>query len=58
LLLCGVFDGWCRRVRSAGYSIGVIAIAATATPRLWLLRIGWRRGGLLHPDYDPGRALH
>ena len=52
------FDGWCRKVRSTashtGYSADDIAIAATATPRVWLLRVGWRRGGLLHPDHCPG----
>ena len=48
------FDGWSREVSSSGF----IALAATVTPRVWLLRIGWRRGGLLHPDHCPGRALH
>jgi REP element-mobilizing transposase RayT len=50
------FDGWCREVRVTGYSGDDVAIAATATPRVWLLRIGWRRGGLLHPDHCPGSA--
>ena len=48
-----VFDGWCRRVWSANDDL-----IATAAPRVWLLRIGWRRGGLLHPDHCPGSALH
>ena len=26
----------------------------TALPRTWLLRIGWRRSGMLHPDHTPG----
>ena len=53
------FDGWCRRVtrHPPGSSGGDVAIAATSTPRLWLLRVGWRRGGLLQPDHCPGRAL-
>ena len=46
------FDGWCREV-ATGCSEGDIAVA---TPRVWLLRIGWRRGGLLHPDHCPGGA--
>ena len=49
------FDGWSRAIGSMGPVDG-IAIAATATPRVWLLRIGWRRGGLLHPDHCPGGA--
>ena len=57
----GGFDGWCRGVCFAGsaaaHSAGIIAIAAIVAPRLWLLRVGWRRGGLLHPGYDPGAAL-
>jgi REP element-mobilizing transposase RayT len=42
----GSFDGW----------IGALGAGAraTASPRTWLLRIGWRRGGLLHPDHTPG----
>ena len=50
----GAFDGWCRKVSASG----VIAVAVTAAPQLWLLRIGWRRGGLLHPDHCPGKTLH
>jgi REP element-mobilizing transposase RayT len=49
------FDGWCREVRVTGDSGDDVAIA-TAAPRVWLLRIGWRRGGLLHPDHCPGSA--
>jgi putative transposase len=47
------FEGWSREVCSSD----VIAIAATAPPRTWLLRIGWRRGGSLHPDHCPGQAV-
>ena len=50
-----VFDGWRRKICSAGHA-SVITIAATAAPLVWLLRIGWRRGGLLDPDHCPGRA--
>ena len=51
------FDGWNRTSCSMGRADG-IAIAATATPRGWLLRIGWRRGGELNPDHCPGGAGH
>ena len=55
------FEGSNRKVSVAGYPTGYsgddVAIAATATPRVWLVRIGWRRGGLLHPDHCPGRPL-
>ena len=30
------------------------AAQSTALPRTWLLRIGWRRAGTLHPDHTPG----
>lgn len=40
------FDGWIGEARTGP--------RATASPRTWLLRIGWRRGGLLHPDHTPG----
>jgi REP element-mobilizing transposase RayT len=26
----------------------------TPAPRTWLLRVGWRRGGLIDPDHTPG----
>jgi REP element-mobilizing transposase RayT len=41
------FDGWI-----GGAAAGKARITAPA--RTWLLRIGWRRGGLLHPDHTPG----
>jgi REP element-mobilizing transposase RayT len=50
------FVGWSRAICRVDRVDGM-AIAATATPRVWLLRIGWRRGGLLHPDHCPGRAF-
>ena len=40
------FDGW---IVDAGG-----AARETASPRTWLLRVGWRRRGLLHPDHTPG----
>jgi hypothetical protein len=49
------FDGWSREVSSSNASS---PRQPPQTPRVWLLRIGWRRGGLLHPDHCPGRALH
>jgi REP element-mobilizing transposase RayT len=48
------FDGWSRKVCS---DLIAVAIAATAPPRVWLLRVGWRRSGLLHPDHCPGQAV-
>ena len=44
------FDGWVTSLAAVRAS----PPAATAAPRTWLLRIGWRRGGLLHPDHRPG----
>jgi REP element-mobilizing transposase RayT len=40
------FDGWVGDVRVDG--------RVTASPRTWLLRVGWRRAGPLHPDHTPG----
>ncbi len=51
------FDGWSRTICRVDWAVDGMAVAAPATPRVWLLRIGWRRGGLLHPDHCPGRAL-
>jgi REP element-mobilizing transposase RayT len=48
------FDGWRRQlagfVREAGASCDV------SRPRTWLLRIGWRRHGLIDPGEVPGPA--
>lgn len=41
------FDGW-RDLEAAEGS------APVAAPRSWLLRVGWRRLGLLDPDHVPG----
>ena len=46
----GWFDGWIVSLAEGRVS----TLVATARPRTWLLRIGWRRGGLLHPDHRPG----
>ena len=42
------FNGW---VGAAGVAPDAPAVAAPAT---WLLGIGWRRHGLIHPDEVPG----
>ncbi len=46
------FTGWCRQVRTfRGWDPGP---KVTADPKTWLLRIGWRRHGLLDPAHVPG----
>ena len=47
------FDGWRRRIDGAGPSPPTAR--SVATPRSWLLAVGWRRSGLLDPDAIPGR---
>jgi REP element-mobilizing transposase RayT len=42
------FDGWTRG------STASAATRLTASARTWLLRIGWRRVGLIDPDHTPG----
>ena len=42
------FSGW--RTSAARE----LAARLTALPRTWLLRIGWRRIGMLNPDHTPG----
>src|SRR5882724_9561728 len=50
------FDGWRRRVvEGAGPSPPTAR--PVATPRSWLLAIGWKRSGLLDPDEIPGREV-
>ena len=41
------FDGWSRRVSGE-------EAPPLSEPRTWLLRLGWRKGGLLDPDHVPG----
>ena len=43
------FDGWRGGIRSAPDA------PAVATPRTWLLSIGWRRRGLIDPAEIPGQ---
>jgi len=45
------FEGWIGEARTGSRTT---ASRTTAPPRTWLLRVGWRRAGLLHPDHTPG----
>ena len=49
------FDGWRPKVASH-IQIGGVA-AEVARPRTWLLRMGWRRHGLVDPSEVPGAAV-
>jgi REP element-mobilizing transposase RayT len=42
------FDGWSSTIDSTGPPLPV------AAPRSWLLRVGWRHGGLVGVDHHPG----
>lgn len=44
------FDGWRRDLSRSPRDP-----AAVAPPRTWLLRVGWRRHGLVDPEEIPGR---
>ncbi len=46
------FDGWRRRVDGSPSETGVDS--EVARPRSWLLRLGWRRHGLIDPGEVPG----
>jgi REP element-mobilizing transposase RayT len=46
------FDGW--RPQAASRLPGIAANCEVAQPRTWLLRIGWRRHGLIDPNEMPG----
>jgi REP element-mobilizing transposase RayT len=48
------FDGW--RPRTAGRIPETRALREVAPPRTWLLRVGWRRHGLVDPAEVPGTA--
>lgn len=48
------FDGWTRP--PPGLEAAPSVEAPVATPHTWLLRIGWRRHGLLDPAEVPGIA--
>ena len=43
------FDGWKKKIEARG-GLG----APVEEPQTWLLRVGWRRYGLLDPAYVPG----
>ena len=53
------FDGWAGRERGKdtgpGPRDGPVA-PAVALAHTWLLRVGWRRHGLIDPAEVPGRA--
>lgn len=49
------FDGWRRSV--ADLLPTSDARREVALPRTWLLRVGWRRHGLVDPGETPGAAL-
>ena len=51
-----LFDGWRRRARVGDSGYDATAPPVVALPRTWLLRIGWRRRGLLEPDAIPGKV--
>jgi hypothetical protein len=46
------FDGWRRKAASRSPEAG--AGCEVARPRTWLLRVGWRRHGLVDPGELPG----
>jgi REP element-mobilizing transposase RayT len=48
------FDGW--RSQTAIRLPEVRGRPEVARPRTWLLRVGWRRHGLIDPDETPGGA--
>jgi REP element-mobilizing transposase RayT len=48
-----LFDGWSRSVEVSADHRAVVV----ATPRTWLLRVGWRRAGAtIDPAHCPGQA--
>jgi REP element-mobilizing transposase RayT len=47
------FDGWTRSVQPL---LSSREPPSTAEPRTWLLRVGWRRHGLIDPAEVPGKA--
>jgi putative transposase len=48
------FDGWRPKVASRFQSAS--GTSEVARPRTWLLRVGWRRHGLIDPAEVPGVA--
>ena len=49
------FDGWRPEVESRIQNSG--GASEVARPRTWLLRLGWRRHGLVDPSEVPGEAV-
>jgi putative transposase len=49
------FDGWRPEAASRIQNSG--AASEVARPRTWLLRIGWRRHGLVDPSEVPGKTV-
>jgi hypothetical protein len=49
------FDGWSRGPGSAVPPRA--SLVPVARPRTWLLRVGWRRHGLIDPAEVPGRVV-
>ena len=48
------FDGW--RLYGASLPPQTRILCEVARPRTWLLRVGWRRHGLVDPSETPGTA--
>jgi putative transposase len=48
------FDGW--RPEAASRLQEASGAPEVARPRTWLLRIGWRRHGLVDPSEVPGKT--
>jgi putative transposase len=48
------FDGWRASARAAQPEPG--SAPEVARPRTWMLRVGWRRHGLVDPAEVPGGA--
>jgi hypothetical protein len=49
------FDGW--RPKAASRIPEAVAPCEVARPRTWLLRVGWRRHGLVDPGEVPGGVV-
>jgi REP element-mobilizing transposase RayT len=49
------FDGWCPKATSRLQE--ATGAPEVARPRTWLLRIGWRRHGLVDPSEVPGETV-
>ncbi|MGH7288504.1 MAG: hypothetical protein ACREI8_10855, partial [Myxococcota bacterium] len=49
------FDGW--RPQAASRLPSASGTSEVARPRTWLLRMGWRRHGLVDPSEVPGETV-